>query len=243
MNPKRVEMMTKRNTKKYPYLLVIHFADQPAGQYIVLPSEPFENTRAASNARDKVLKDNGIDVADVIRKHGGMTVAVAQFTEILKLKPSVGYTTEEVDAMDSVPVEPGTPLPLSGRQPVEPGVDEGGDPSAGANDWEKGVKPTPDDFQPATTEPEAAPGVEIGTDAATPPSGGEVPAPVTEQPPAPAPEPPAPDAGSVPPPPADDWSSFGEGAPVDAEPAPAAPASPSDGPPEEPPGSAADVLV
>ena len=81
-------MAGKRNVKKNPFMIVVRYNDWEPGMYRVLPSDPFENTRAALTAKDDVLAASGIDPATVIREHGGMMIAVAQFTDVNEAEPN-----------------------------------------------------------------------------------------------------------------------------------------------------------
>ena len=92
-----------RIVKKNPFVLVMRFNDDEAGRYRILASEVFDKTVAAIKARDGVLKENGIVPEDVVKAHGGMRVAVCQFTDVVDFVPTLGFETKSVDAMDEIP--------------------------------------------------------------------------------------------------------------------------------------------
>ena len=97
---------TKRRTrtvKKNPFVLVMRLNDDPPGHYRILASEVFDKTVAATKARGDVLKENKIDPEAVVKKHGGMRVAVCQFTDVVDFVPTLGFETKPVDPMDEIP--------------------------------------------------------------------------------------------------------------------------------------------
>ena len=231
-----------RTVKKSPFMLLVRFGGWPTGQYMILPGEPFENTKAAASAREDALKANGIDPAAVIREHGKITVAVAQFTEVVHLEPHVGYRVEEQDAMEVIPVTDGPGI----REPVDP------TPAKGE------AAPAPEKTAPEpkpSTKPQAARGVDPTPKGPEAPEPAPKPVKTKQEPPAPPPAPRKPEEVTPPaPPPApadagdtatagDPWDNFGDGDPVPVDTPEAAPETPGSGPPAEPPGSADDVLV
>jgi hypothetical protein len=221
-------MAGKRQFKKNPFLVVYRYLDWPHGHYAVLPSDPFDTTAAAKAAKKKLLEENGVDIAQIVKEHGGLRVGVAQFTDISDFGPTIGYEEKNVDSMEVVPLVAGDPL----SQPPQ-------DPQPGA---EVDIKPEEASEPPPAEEPAeepAAPPVD------PPPSEEPDSGPPTGSDPEPPPPPPADPAA-----PAEGgegqgdgfWSDMESESPSSEGPPAASVSSPPPPPPQEG-GTADDLLV